>query len=57
MKILKHTPPTITVEDNDGNVVIHNLDTIRQRVLKGSEKATEILTEFIRFRVAERAKQ
>lgn len=57
MKILKHTPPTITVEDDKGNVVIHNLDTIRQRVLKGSEKATEILKAFIFFRVENRGKE
>lgn len=49
MKILSHTPETVTV-DHDGKVLIHNLDKIRANAIYG-ERDMEILREFLKYRL------
>lgn len=52
MKILRHTPETVTVE-KDGNVLVYNLDEIRRKAIY-DESLMAILTEFVRYRIEQR---
>lgn len=56
MKILKHTPPTITVSMENGNVLVYNLDEIRRKAIY-DEKLMEVLGEFVRWRIEQRNKE
>lgn len=53
MKILTHTPETITVEKN-GVVRVYNLDELRRKAIHDDE-LMEVLGAFIRFRLKQRA--
>lgn len=52
MKILRHNPETVTVENN-GSVLIYNLDELRRKAIYDSN-LSEILKLYVKFKIEER---
>lgn len=55
MKILKHTPPTITVSLENGSVLVYNLDEIRRKAIY-DDKLMEVLGVFLEWKIEQRNK-